>query len=138
MRCIYMNQQHTVFKSILAGVLSSLVSVSAIAADVEIGTVEKNGMEIVAVYIQPVTMEPMVRGNINFVITLTPLPITVFTVTQIKKPVLANGGCHSIWNGILYTSELVKKAITRFIESVSCGYTLPAINSSCLRMIKKV
>lgn len=32
------------------------------AGDVEVGVVERNGMEIAAVYIQPVTMEPMLPG----------------------------------------------------------------------------
>ena len=42
--------------------LSMLVSSTVFAGDVEIGAVEKHGMEIAAVYIQPVTMEPMMPG----------------------------------------------------------------------------
>ena len=57
-----MNNKKTDFSSLLTGVLLNLVSISAFAADVIIGSVEKNGMEIVAVYIQPVTMEPMLPG----------------------------------------------------------------------------
>ncbi len=37
-------------------------SLPAFAGDVEIGMVEKHGMEIAAVYIQPVTMEPKMSG----------------------------------------------------------------------------
>lgn len=44
---------------ILATVLSTTF---AQASDVEIGSVERDGMEIAAVYIQPVTMEPMMPG----------------------------------------------------------------------------
>lgn len=41
----------------------SLLSIgSTYAGDVEIGVVNKNGMEVAAVYIQPVTMEPMLPG----------------------------------------------------------------------------
>jgi len=57
-----MNYKKADFNSILTGVLLNLVSISTVAADVVIGMVEKNGMEIVAVYIQPVTMEPMMHG----------------------------------------------------------------------------
>lgn len=57
-----MNNKKAVFNLLLSGVFLCLVSISTIAGDVEIGTVEKNGMEIVAVYIQPVTMEPMLPG----------------------------------------------------------------------------
>ncbi len=41
---------------------SVLLSNTANAGDVEIGTVNKHGMEIAAVYIQPVTMMPMFPG----------------------------------------------------------------------------
>jgi len=166
-----MNYKKADFNSILTGVLLNLVSISTVAADVVIGMVEKNGMEIVAVYIQPVTMEPMMHGmgpadihleadihalkdnqhgfaegdwipylGITYTIskvesgwsttgafmpmaasdgphyannTLTPLPITVFTVTQIKKPVFPSGGNLSIWNGNSSSSVRVKRANTR-------------------------
>ncbi len=39
-----------------------LSSGMAFAGDVEIGSIKKNGMEVGAVYIQPVTMEPMLPG----------------------------------------------------------------------------
>jgi uncharacterized protein involved in high-affinity Fe2+ transport len=39
-----------------------LMASNANAGDVQIGTFEKNGMEITAVYIQPVPMEPMMPG----------------------------------------------------------------------------
>lgn len=39
-----------------------LGSGSSFAADIEIGSVNKNGMEVGAVYIQPVTMEPVLSG----------------------------------------------------------------------------
>ena len=42
--------------------LSLIVCSKAVAGDVEIGTVKKNGMEITAVYIQPVPMDPMLPG----------------------------------------------------------------------------
>jgi len=42
--------------------VSVLTSSSLWAGDVEIGSVEQSGMEIAAVYIQPVTMEPMMPG----------------------------------------------------------------------------
>lgn len=57
-----MNNKNTGLITILATVMFSLVSISSIAADVKIGTFEKNGMEIVAVYIQPVIMAPMLPG----------------------------------------------------------------------------
>jgi len=41
---------------------SLIVCGNVIAGDVEIGTHKKNGMEITAVYIQPVPMEPMLPG----------------------------------------------------------------------------
>lgn len=41
---------------------SALSATAAYAGDVEIGAVERDGMEIAAVYIQPVTMEPMLPG----------------------------------------------------------------------------
>lgn len=44
--------------SLFALVLAS----HAFAGDVEVGVVEKHGMEIAAVYIQPVTMEPLMAG----------------------------------------------------------------------------
>ena len=47
---------------LLLGVTLLFSSLQALAGDVEIGTVNKNGMEIVAVYIQPVTMKPMLPG----------------------------------------------------------------------------
>jgi len=43
-------------------VTSALSATAAYAGDVEIGAVERDGMEIAAVYIQPVTMEPMLPG----------------------------------------------------------------------------
>lgn len=39
-----------------------LASTTSQAADVKIGSVEHSGMQITAVYIQPVTMEPMLPG----------------------------------------------------------------------------
>jgi periplasmic iron binding protein len=41
---------------------TALAATAAQAGDVEIGVVEQNGLEIAAVYIQPVTMEPMLPG----------------------------------------------------------------------------
>ena len=41
---------------------TALSTAIAQAGDVEIGAVERDGMEIAAVYIQPVTMEPMLPG----------------------------------------------------------------------------
>jgi len=49
----------------LLSAFSSLLPTMVSAADVEIGTVEQAGMEIVAVYIQPVTMAPMLPGGSN-------------------------------------------------------------------------
>lgn len=43
-------------------IASAICANNALAADVEIGSVEKNGMEITAVYIQPVKMKPMMPG----------------------------------------------------------------------------
>jgi len=43
-------------------VTSALSATAAYAGDVEIGAVERDGMEIAAVYIQPVTMAPMLPG----------------------------------------------------------------------------
>lgn len=57
-----MNINKTFINSVLTGVLFSVYSIATMAGDVEIGSVEKNGMEIVAVYIQPVTMDPMLPG----------------------------------------------------------------------------
>jgi periplasmic iron binding protein len=51
--------------SLMAAVLPMIAATSAIADDVEIGVVEQNGMEIIAVYIQPVTMEPMLPGGMQ-------------------------------------------------------------------------
>lgn len=47
-------------KKLLTGMLAaSLISAAALAGEVEIGEpVEKNGMEIAAVYLQPIDMEP--------------------------------------------------------------------------------
>ncbi|GMR16727.1 MAG: iron transporter [Gammaproteobacteria bacterium] len=43
--------------------LALLFAASSVhAGDVKIGSVKKNGMEVAAVYIQPVTMEPMLPG----------------------------------------------------------------------------
>lgn len=44
---------------VMATSLAMTITVTAYAADVRIGSVNKNGMEVAAVYIQPVTMEPM-------------------------------------------------------------------------------
>lgn len=41
---------------------TALAATTAQANDVEIGTVERDGLEIAAVYIQPVTMVPMLPG----------------------------------------------------------------------------
>jgi uncharacterized protein involved in high-affinity Fe2+ transport len=60
-----MSYKKIVLSSILAAALPILTSTKAIADDVEIGVVEQNGMEIIAVYIQPVTMEPMLPGGMK-------------------------------------------------------------------------
>jgi periplasmic iron binding protein len=51
--------------SIMAAALPMFFATSAVADDVEIGVVEQNGMEIAAVFIQPVTMEPMLPGGMK-------------------------------------------------------------------------
>lgn len=51
--------QQTTKTMLLAGALTSQ---ALWAGDVEIGSLEQNGMEIAAVYIQPVTMDPTVPG----------------------------------------------------------------------------
>ncbi|WJW75809.1 iron transporter [Thiohalobacter sp. IOR34] len=50
---------------LIRSLLTSLLlgaSTAVSAGDVRIGSVEKNGMQVGAVYIQPVTMEPMLPG----------------------------------------------------------------------------
>lgn len=54
-----------ILSSVMAVALPMLTATSASADDVEIGVVEQNGMEIIAVYIQPVTMEPMLPGGMD-------------------------------------------------------------------------
>ena len=50
-------------KAMKALLLTGAVTATAAqAGDVEVGVVEQNGMEIAAVYIQPVTMAPMLPG----------------------------------------------------------------------------
>lgn len=44
---------------VILGTSVATMSTHALAGDVRIGSVNKNGMEVAAVYIQPVTMEPM-------------------------------------------------------------------------------
>lgn len=50
-------------KGLLAtGLVGALAFGNAVAGDVEVGEVSKNGMNIAAVYIQPTKMEPMLPG----------------------------------------------------------------------------
>ncbi len=57
-----MSRNNLSLSSIMVATLPLIAATSVVADDVEIGVVNKNGMEISAVYIQPVTMEPMLPG----------------------------------------------------------------------------
>ncbi len=62
-RCAKSAASTTIKQSITGLILASAACTPVVfAGDVEIGAVEQNGMEIAAVYIQPVTMEPMMPG----------------------------------------------------------------------------
>ncbi|MEN8106738.1 MAG: iron transporter [Pseudomonadota bacterium] len=54
--------KHSLLTKSSFAVLALLLAATVTAGDVEIGTVNRNGMEVTAVYIQPVTMEPMMAG----------------------------------------------------------------------------
>jgi len=57
---IYSNQRKSAW---CLGLVLVVLGQMALAGDVRIGAVKKNGMEVAAVYLQPVTMAPMLPGT---------------------------------------------------------------------------